>query len=249
MKKVIIGSTAIKHHFPHFPREPKDLDIAVEFPKEKSRKGIEYLENPKLFKWVSQDEEYLTPNMLLNLKVSHLFFDINWDKHMWDVQFLLKEGCKWDMTIIEELYNFWKEFHPRHRRSNPSGKKDEFFNNAINYDTIEHDSLHEILNPHPMYKRILVDGEEVQICPNKFNNLSHDEKLDVVREEVWVMAYERFKGNHFMSANSKMLKKFIMQHAPIWMFPFVVENYITLIRTNKDFISILDDGLKQIQNK
>ena len=106
MRKVIIGSTAIKHHFPHFPREPKDLDIAVGFPKEKSRKGIEYLENPLLFKWVSEGEEYLTPNMLLNLKMSHLFFDINWDKHMWDVQFLLKEGYKWDMVIVEELYNF-----------------------------------------------------------------------------------------------------------------------------------------------
>jgi len=40
---LIIGSTAIKHYFPDFPREPKDLDIAV--PTEKgyrNGKGIAY---------------------------------------------------------------------------------------------------------------------------------------------------------------------------------------------------------------
>jgi hypothetical protein len=43
---IIIGSTAIKHYFPDFPREPKDLDFAV-MPGEKFEKkgGVEYLEN------------------------------------------------------------------------------------------------------------------------------------------------------------------------------------------------------------
>lgn len=29
MEKLIIGSTAIKHYYPYFPREPKDIDVAV----------------------------------------------------------------------------------------------------------------------------------------------------------------------------------------------------------------------------
>lgn len=30
MKKVIIGSSSIKHYFPDFKREPKDLDYVVD---------------------------------------------------------------------------------------------------------------------------------------------------------------------------------------------------------------------------
>ena len=246
-RTLIIGSTAMRHHFPDFNRSPKDLDIAVEDSSSiTSTKGVEYLGNPILFKYVPEGQEYIDPNMLLSLKMSHLFFDINWAKHMWDAQFLLNKGCSYDMTLIEELYDFWKEYHPRHRRSNLNMSKDNFFTNAINYDEHEHDYLHTLINPTPMYTKILVDGKDVEICPSKFDNLTHEEKLDVVREEVYVMAYERYKNDHFMVANAKMLKKFIMQHAPMWMFPFVVKNYVSLNRANKDFLTLIQ---KQTKNE
>ena len=93
-RTLIIGSTAMRHHFPDFNRSPKDLDIAVEDSSSfTSTKGVEYLGNPILFKYVPEGQEYIDPNMLLSLKMSHLFFDINWAKHMWDVQFLLNKGC------------------------------------------------------------------------------------------------------------------------------------------------------------
>jgi len=243
-RQVIIGSHAMRHHFPDFPRDPKDLDIAVEDSQEfKSSKGLEYLHNPLLFKWVPEGSKYISSDLLLSLKMSHLFFDINWDKHMWDVQFLLKKGCQYNMDIIEELYTFWKEFHPRHRRSNLNMSKEDFFTNNINYNDGEHDNLHTFINPDPLYKRILVDGEEVTTCPKKFELLPHEDRMELVREEVYVMAWERFRDKHFMVANSKMLKKFIMQHAPLWMFPFAVENYIVLNRANRDFISQINRGL------
>lgn len=243
-KELIIGSTAMRYHFPDFNREPKDIDIAVESTEGlKTTREVEYLENPILFKYISDGQKYIDPNMLLTLKMSHLFFNINWDKHMWDVQFLLKKGCQYDYNLLLELYDYWKDFHPRHRRSNLNMTKDEFFTNAINYDEHEHDHLHTLINPEPTYQKILVDGKDVEISEDKFNGLSLNEKLDVVREEVYVMAYERYRNKHYLIAYSKMLKKFIMQHAPIWMFPFVVENYLKINRAEINFINIIKNQL------
>ena len=243
-RTLIIGSTAMKYHFPDFNREPKDIDIAVEQSDNlKSTREVEYLENPIIFKYIPAGKEYIDPDMLLTLKMSHLFFNINWDKHMWDVQFLLKKGCKYDFDIIVELYEYWKQYHPRHRRSDLNMSKDDFFTNAINYDEHEHDHLHTLINPEPSYQKILVDGQDVEISEAKFNELTFDEKLDVIREEVYVMAYERYKDKNHLVAYSKMLKKFIMQHAPIWMFPFVVENYLKINRAEINFINLIKTKL------
>ena len=242
--ELIIGSTALKHHYPEFNREPKDLDIAVlDSSKYQSSREVEYLENPVLFKYVEEGQKYIDPDMLLTLKMSHLFFDINWGKHMWDTQFLLKQGCKYDKDLLMELFEYWKEFHPRYRRSNLEMSKEDFFTNAINYDEHEHDYLHTLINPTPLYQSILVDGEEVEISEDKFNALPFETKLELVREEVYVMAYERYSEKHFLVAYDMMMRKFIRQHAPIWMFPFIVENYLKLTRAKFDFITTIKEGL------
>jgi hypothetical protein len=247
-RKLIIGSTAMRHHFPDFNREPKDVDYAVEDANYfTSSREVEYLENPVLFKYVKDGQVYIDPDMLLSLKMSHLFFDINWAKHMWDVQFLLNKGCTYDMVLIQELYDFWKAFHPRHRRSDLNMSKEEFFTNSVNYDEHEHDFLHTFINPIPTYTKILADGKDVEISEDKFNNLNFEDKLNVVREEVYVMAYERYKTDHYAVANAKMLKKFIMQHAPMWMFPFVVKNYVSLNRANINFINLIETQLQNGQ--
>ena len=161
--------------------------------------------------------------------MSHLFFDNRWDKHMWDVQFLLGKGCKYNVDIMMELYEYWKPSYPRHRRSDLDMDKEQFFTNAINYDENEHDYLHTLINPEPLYQKILVEGKEVEISEEQFNNLS----------------YERYRDDHFLVAYSKMMKKFVRQHAPIWMFPFVVENYLQLNRAKFNFITQIQ---KQLTN-
>lgn len=246
MNKIIIGSTAIRHHFPDFNREPKDLDYAVLNPKEfKQSREIEYLENPVLFKYTS--DEYLSPDMLLTLKMSHLFWDINWDKHMFDVQFLLKKGCKMQMDLFEDLLIYWKLTKENVRRSNLAMTKEDFFSNAINYDENEHDHLHTILNPIPMYTRLLADGAEVQLDESKFHVMSHEDKCLVVFEETAVMAYERYKSTNHNIAFIRMFKKCIMQHFPIYIALFAIENYIELHKPKYNFIQTINDGLKQIE--
>src|SRR5690349_8776189 len=181
MKKLIIGSTAIKYYFPDFTRTPHDLDYVVEdktlFKKEQ---GIEYLENPVILKY--QKDGYLSPSLMTSLKVSHLLWDINWDKHMYDLQFLLKKGYEWDLNLVRELREYWNEVLPKVRRSKLEQSKEEFFTNAVNNGVDEHDQLHLLIAEIPAYTKILKDGAEVELDFNKWDNLSFEEKCDVVSE-------------------------------------------------------------------
>jgi hypothetical protein len=234
---LLIGSTAIKHHFPDFPREPKDIDYATT-EKRDNQKGIEYLYNPI----IGDMEGIASPDILYTLKVSHIIgWDIKWDKHMFDIQFLKKKGCKIDKELFERLYNFWNSHHGLNKRSNLDMSAEDFFNNALK---TPHDHYHNLLNPVPVYTKILKDGSEVDVSEVKFNLLTNEEKYDLVREEVMVMAYERFrKTRNYMVAYTKMLTKFITTHAPIWEALFIIENYVPLHKPLFNYYKTIDNGI------
>jgi hypothetical protein len=233
MRKLIIGSSAIKYHFPHFRREPKDLDYAVDNETvDKSKEGskidgkiIEYLYNPIIFKYINEDCEYANPSIILTLKMSHISWNVNFKKHMFDIQFLLDNGVIYHKELYDELYNFWMNLKGRegkYRRSDLTISSDEFFDNGIESD---HDYLHLLLKDIPTYTKILKDGCEVEPSEYKFNLLSHNEKISVIEEEVMVMAYERFRDKQYRVAYEQMLEKYVTGHAPIWQLLFIIENY------------------------
>lgn len=233
MRKLIIGSSAIKYHFSNFKREPKDIDYAVDVESvdrktEGSKidnKNVEYLYNPIIFKYVDANQLYATPSQILTIKMSHISWNINFKKHMFDIQFLLENGVEYDKKLYDELYNFWLELKGRkgkYRRSDLTLSSEEFFDNAIDTD---HDNLHLLLTDVPTYTKILKDGCEVEPCEMKFNNLSFTEKMSVIEEEVMVMAYERFRDKQYRIAYEMMLEKFTTGHAPIWQLLFIIFNY------------------------
>jgi len=233
---ILIGSSAIKHHYPDFKRIPKDHDYAVST-KTKSTKSIEYLYNPI----IGDKEGIASPDLLYTLKISHVIgWDINWDKHMFDIQFLKNKGCKLDYDLFQKLYEFWNINNGFNNRSDLNMTSEEFFNNALK---TPHDYYHTLLNPYPIYQKILKDGAQVDVCQDKFNKLSFDEKCDLVREEVMVMAYERYKNYHYMKAYIMMLKKFIISHAPIWEAIFIIENFITLHKPKFNYIETINKKL------
>ncbi len=240
MKKLIIGSAAIKHHFPHFKREPKDIDYAVDTEnvdkkKEGSKidnKHVEYLYNPIIFNYVDTNQIYATPSQILTIKMSHISWNINFKKHMVDIQFLLDAGVVYDKKLYDELYNFWLKLKGRegkYRRSDLTLSSEEFFDNGIDKDLrsmgTHHDHLHTLLTDIPMYTKILKDDCDVEPCEHKFNNLPYHEKVSVIEEEVMVMAYERFRDKQYRVAYEMMLEKFVTGHAPIWQLLFIIENY------------------------
>lgn len=241
MEELIIGSTAIKYYYPDFPREPKDIDVAV-LCKQRREGQKEYLENPVILQY--QTDGYLHPELMASLKVSHLLWDINWDKHMFDLQFLLKKGYKWDLNLVRELREYWHEVLPKVRRSRLEQSKEEFFTNSINMDTNEHDFLHTIIAEIPAYTKILKDNCEVELDENKWNTLSFEEKCDVVSEEAMIMAYERWKNIDFRVGYKRQLIQNIQKHYPEFIQLFAIENYIKLEKPKFNYLKKIENELQ-----
>jgi hypothetical protein len=241
MKELVIGSTAIKHYYPDFPREPKDVDIAV-LEKQKRNGETEYLENPIILKY--QGNGYLKPDLILSLKISHLFWDINWDKHLYDVQFLLGKGCKYDLDLICELRYFWDSFLPKIRRSRLESSKETFFTNNVNDNVEQHDYLHTLLEDVPTYTKLLKEGCEVELDENKWHNLSFEEKCNVVFEETAVMAFERYKTTDYRVAYKRQLKDNIIKHFPFYIAIFTIENYKNLEKPKYNFKTKIENELQ-----
>lgn len=238
---LIIGSTALKYHYPDFKRNPGDFDIVggrdrftlEDLSKQWGDLKVEHLHNPVILKY--QEYGYIKPELLLSLKISHLFWDINWFKHMFDIQFLLSKGVKYDLKLINELIEFWKTQHKNIRRSNLESGKEDFFTNAVNVDENEHDYLHTLINPTPMYTLLLKEGCEVELDESKFHAMTFEQKCDVVFEETAVMAWERYKKNHFREAYKLQLKDNIMKHFPQYIALFAIENYRELERPKYNY--------------
>jgi len=242
---ILIGSSAIKYWFPDFPREPKDIDYIVDIPRDNTE-GIEYLLNPILDNY--KGGKVLGVNGLYTLKISHLFWNLNWEKHMFDVQFLRKKGAKLDLELFHRLYNYWCGLHGKNKRSDLKMSSEDFFDNAIDSE-YEHDDIHTLLKPIPTYSKILKDNAEVEVDEYKFNLLSHEEKCNLAAEEVMVMAWERYKDMNYMKAYSVMLKKFIISHAPIWEAIFIIENYIELHKPKFNYFKTINDGLQNLNRR
>lgn len=245
MEKLIIGGQAMKHWFPKdYPREPSDTDIVL-----KSTKGftnmdkVEYFENPVILE--AQSYGFLRPELMLTLKISHMFWDFRWRKHMYDIQFLVDKGIKHDETLLNELIDYWLKTKPKVKRSNLGLTAKDFFTNAINADENEHDYLHTLINPVPMYTRLLKDGAEVELDVNKWYNLSFEEKCDTVFEETAVMGYERYKEKYYKEAYEIQLEQNIQKHFPRYIAVFAILNYKKVVTPKFNFIKTIENELQK----
>lgn len=239
---MIIGSVALKHWFPEFKREPKDLDTTKPLSGYDNLRH-EVLINPVLEDWFNQPVKdfFCTPNELYTLKISHSFWALDngsWDKHIYDISFLKEKGCVFVPELFTKLHVFFTNLHGKNKRSNLKMSAQKFFNNKITFP-IPHDDVHELLIEHPYfegqnsptYSLILKDGAEVEVSEEKYNTLTERQKYNLVFEEVAVMAAERYGHLYYKSAYGRMLKKFIISHAPIWEAVWIIQNHKKLITT------------------
>lgn len=254
---MVIGSTATKHWFPDFNREPKDIDIIknMYIKSYTSDKKIEWLENKVLENYFTKPIEVITPNELYTLKISHCLWDLDngsWLKHMWDVQWLKEKGCKFIPELFYQLYSYWETVHGKRKTSNLNMSAEKFFDNVVGFP-VEHDYLHTLLIQHPYFKgqelptytKILKDGAEVDVSEEKFNLLTEQEKFNLVFEEVAVMGIERYGEMYYKKGYNRMLKKFILNHAPVWEAIWIVMNHKELSNCPFDFLTFLNNKIKQ----
>lgn len=239
---MIIGSTAMRFHYPDFRREPKDLDTLSRHPNAMTD-NFWHASFPLLW----DRDTYATPSQLYTIKVSHAFWDLrngSWEKHMNDILFLKSKG---DAFFLQDMYDIlypvWLEKHGQ-KRANLNMTKDEFFADAVNrkYD---HDSLHisTAYGERPMYERVLKEGSEVLTEWSKFDSLSYEDKCRLIREEVYATALERWLiPNDYCgsprAAYAKAMKKTITSLMKGKWALWIVMHYEDLYMPDMDYVSM-----------
>jgi hypothetical protein len=249
MDKLIFGSTACKHWFSDF-REPKDLDyISKEKVMTKEVQSY-WVDSFQLLLDNNNDSVYLDPNFLITVKMSHGGFDIHWEKTMRDIVFLKERGCVADRDIYKKLVKDWKAVHGKRWASLKGKDSKSFFEDAVKRKYV-HDDIHAaIAADKPVYFKILKDGSDVECSEEKFNLLSHEERVILAREEIWVTALERFLiPNDFKYSNGlaylKSLKKFATTMSSGFMKFWILDNFKDLmIPDGPEYVNKFKQALK-----
>lgn len=242
---ILIGSRAIKEHFPDFKRAHHDWDYVVhydrstEFPADGVRH--EFHNIPAITKRYGTGNGVLSPDHLYTLKMSHIFWPIKQIKHLSDLHFLRTKGCKMDWEFFEELFAHWTEVHGPNTTINFDQDNEEFFDDYVRREH-PHDELHLLINKKPLYLLAKENLENANISENIFFTLPRETQLDIVREEGYVLALERLliRGTekNWRVAYAKMLRHMVCKLTPRWLGIFIVENYQELLKPKFDFYKL-----------
>lgn len=246
MKTLLIGSHAAKHWFPEF-REPNDKDFATLGNSEGKKfekiegKIIEYHEIPLL--WDFYTGEIAPPEILYALKLSHSFWDIHWNKTVHDILFFQHRNIELNHELCEKLIKYWTPIH-KEKRVNLNKKTEEFFNDAVKRE-ISHDDLHDLVKygDTPWYSKLLKYPDKPLLDKAKFEALSLEEKYQVAREEIIVLAIERFllakKIENYTAAYSAALKIVVTQLTKGWFPYFIMSNLKELYFPDEHYFRVI----------
>ena len=225
---IIVGSKAINHHIPTF-RSGNDCDVIST----EKQEGADCIILPQsIIDVFPHEHRCATLDAVYTLKMSHLSWDIKWQKHKQDALFLRKYGCKLIHPLYEMLVDYWTKEYGNKEGLSLYKKKTDFFNDYVPY-VYDHDYLHELVAfPHsPVYSECLKDGEDVAIDKEKFLALPLEKQLKMFKEEVSVIAAERWLINprtcgkyNWMEAYHLALHKTVTALTKGWASLFMIEH-------------------------
>lgn len=247
-----IGSTALKYWWDDW-REPSDIDVWIDNEEEikNLEKGTDYKIIPsKILKLCNKDcKNYATPSTIYTIKCSHLGWDNPmWDKHKRDIIIMKQKGCIINEPLYKALKEFWKtELGNKPFLSLDKSKK-EFFTDHVHY-VYDHDELHKIISypNEPMYTYTLKDGADVLTCEVKFSKLCFEDQVRMFREEISVIACERWLLNPYWQKQNiswyeayiLALKKTITTLTKNWANDFIVMNLEHFIKPDYSYFENL----------
>lgn len=233
--------------YPYFKdRVAKDLDYFSDKPIE----GGDVFYHPRLEEyefWAGDTERVASIDELYTIKMSHIFWDLrngSWEKHARDIMTFHEFGNA-DLIpdLYKLLYEIWGEVHGK-KKANLSQMAKDFFNDKV-VRIYEHDSIHASVAYYdaPLYERILADGEEVKVDKSKFDVMSCDDKLKLVREEVYATALERLiiPSNYTYSprrAYAWALRRTVTSLARGWFALFIAENLEHVWKPDVDYVAV-----------
>lgn len=251
MKKVLIGSQAARHYFEDF-RDPKDTDYLID--------GIAHRENaveyhPVIGKGVrriyEENKDIASVSHLYTLKVSHCFWNINWDKTMYDIKFFQSKETPLDCKLFKQLYADWANYHNA-KKVNLKKSNEDFFTDSVERKYV-HDDLHEAIayNDRPVYEMIKKNLSQATVEYDAFLKLSNQQKIQLCREEIYVTALERFLiPNDFkfsvLTAYVRACKLLLTSMTKGWFPKFIALHWLELNKPdNHDFIGLFKDSLQR----
>lgn len=224
----LFGSKRLKQLCPNLNRKCKDedwftpnIDAYNEY-----NLLINSQDNKSLYYIPILPNRDLDINSFYTLKVSHSLFNIHWFKHLNDILFLQSNNpnLKLDKKLHKELVKYWLTRHGR-KQINFKQNKELFFKDNINRK-VDHDELHSLLTRDitPSYKQGLREGEEVSI---DFDSLGDKLKFNMLYEELFIIALERFNNYPLMEAYYRSALKLCTELLPIKVATFLVDNWIS----------------------
>lgn len=233
--QIIVGSKALLYS--GLDIRPKklfsDTDYWVSFEESTKAKGDVHIIPTEILKLIPTrgiSELFATPDAIYTIKRSHARYNIHWEKTISDIITLERAGAKLLPELYIRLVDYWKTVHGNKEFLNLNRSKAEFFNDYVE-KKYDHDLLHKIvaINNVPVYTKCLKDNQEVLIDKEKFFKLPKLQQLRMFREEIYVIALERFliptdfKINKYLAYNLA-LKKTITNLTKNWATEFILEN-------------------------
>lgn len=197
-----------------------------------------------------------TPDAIYTIKCSHLGWDINWNKHKDSVLFLKRHGAMLIPELYDSFVEYWKSVNGNKPQLDMYKTKSEFFNNAVPL-VIEHDDLHKIsvYPDEPIYLKVLEDNQEVALSESKFNQLTFEDQVRLFKEEIAVIAVERWlinpklkKEYHWMEAWNLALHKTVVDLTKDWYTDFMVKNLEQFVKPDFElFRNFYDKGILKMK--
>lgn len=205
----------------------------------------------------------IRPTALYIMKRSHLFRPLKFARHITEFQKIKNLECylfKDDLAVLRERISLTKKKYgdkvPKLNKTN-----DEFFDDSVTKYYV-HDDLHKIVayNPYnPIYERLKVNKELAMCEKDLWYKLSHEDKVNCVREEGYVIALERFiipkieSGEKHMSpemAFDKSLEKICTTLCSGYFRDFAIDNWSEIRKNIASYLGMFllhKDSLERLK--
>jgi len=248
---IIVGSTALSRNGFDF-RKPKDIDMFL--PEGcPAPEGVDCQWFPdSIIGMIPHTNGYASVDAVYTIKCSHLQWDIHWHKHYSDMMYMKAKGCRLLPELYRALSDHWKEKNGNKDFLSLNKRKDDFFNDAVEY-VYDHDYLHDLVSfPNkPVYTECLKDGADVMIDKDKFFQLPFEKQIRMFKEEIAVIACERWlipdKANGKISFNKAWgmsLRKTVTALTKGWASEFLVLNMEHFYKPDRAMVAHLFEKLK-----
>lgn len=202
------------------------------------------------------------PGTLYLIKKSHIYSAREWHKHMLDMQYLADQitGADFSESEIHAYKMRLNEYLGSEEKFQSMMIPDQEFFDRYAHAYIrlyQHDQLHQATcyGEAPMYGDLKKEASKAYISKSKFDKLSHQDKVRLVREEVYVLALERviipyrYLGDDWSEeyAFQYGLRELCTSAARGWFRDFSIENYAEISKYDTAFYEVFSQAEKDGQ--